>query len=812
MAGGKGTRLKPLTCSIPKPMVPIMNKPNMEYTIELLKNYGITDIAVTLAHLPNNIIDYFNTGKKWDVNLNYFIEDTPLGTGGSVKNAEEFINSTILVLSGDALTDLNIKEAIEYHNEKKSKVTLILKRIDIPLEYGVVITDAEGKITQFVEKPSWGEVFSNTINTGMYLLEPEVLEYYKKGENFDFSKDLFPKLLKDNIPMYGYITDNYWNDIGSLSSYVQTHLDILDGKLNKNIINLNLSDGMYIGKDTKITGEVAINPPVFIGHNCLIKEGSIIGPYVVLGNNTTINNDVSLKKSILWNNSYLGKGTHLTGSVISNNVKTKNYVEIYENAVIGEECVLGDRVIVKPDIKIWPCKKIQENTIVNQNLVWGTKASKNLFGFKDICGQINVEISPEFASRLGTAFASSLMEDSTIIISSDSYNSSGIIKNALISGILSTGIGVIDVQNLILPANRLAVTEFRASGGIHIRKDFSNDDLVHIEFMDEKGVNISRAAEREIENLFNREDFKRCNADQIKSIIEIKNYINHFFDIGKNMLKHVNEIKRKNLNIVVKSKCKDMQRLAVDYLERIGCNSYEDYTSFNNYMELKQLVLEKKADMGIVVSEDGEKIILIDGKGRVIDQERYEGLALLIILKQGNTKKIVLPYITPSSIEKIAEDYNVEVLHVKSNPSNIMSAMIGMQHQEKAQLSQYILSYNAIWSMGVIVDFLIKKALKLENLVDEIPQIHFIKNKIPCEIKDKGRIIRQIFEDNENEDVELSEGIKITSEKGWTLILPDSEKSLFNVYTEGVSAEYAEELSTFYHDKIEKLLNTKENS
>lgn len=191
MAGGEGTRLRPLTCNIPKPMVPVVNKPVMEHIIELLRKYNLTDIAVTLQYLPNIIKNYFSDGREFDVNLRYYVEDKPMGTAGSVKNAEDFLDDTFVVISGDALTDIDLKKAIDFHFSKKSMATLVLKKVEIPLEYGVVVTDEDGRITRFLEKPSWGEVFSDTVNTGIYILSPEVLKYYNKNEIFDFSKDLF---------------------------------------------------------------------------------------------------------------------------------------------------------------------------------------------------------------------------------------------------------------------------------------------------------------------------------------------------------------------------------------------------------------------------------------------------------------------------------------------------------------------------------------------------------------------------------------------------------------------------------------------
>ncbi|AOY78298.1 nucleotidyl transferase [Clostridium formicaceticum] len=810
MAGGKGTRLKPLTCSIPKPMVPILNKPTMEYTIQLLRQYEINDIAVTIAHLPTVITDYFGTGEKWGVQLEYFTEDVPLGTGGSVKNAEGFIDDTFIVLSGDSLTDINIKKALAFHEQKKSKATLILKNEPVPIEYGVVITDHDGKITRFLEKPSWGEVFSNTINTGMYILEPEVLQYYQKGDNFDFSKDLFPKLLADGIPMYGYVTEEYWSDVGALHSYMQTHFDILEGKVNIEIEGHQIEKGIWVGEGVQLNHQVVLNPPVYIGKNCIVGEGSKLDAYTVLGDYSTISKEVSLKRSITWSHVSIGKNSHCSGAVICNNVEIKNHAEIYENAVIGEGSSLEARVMIKPDIKLWPHKKIDENTIVHQNLVWGTKASKTIFGYKDVSGQINIEISPEFASRLGTAFASSLKEEGTIIVSSDFFHASHLIKNALIAGISSTGISVMDIGNMVMPANRFAVKYFKGNGGIHVRMDYTDHNLVHIEFIDKNGANIQRSREREIENLFNREDFKRCNADQIKSVIRIENFKDLYISEGMKLLKNIAAIKRKPPTLLISCKSEAVQGLTSEFLRHIGCQVQEDYRikefiEAKDYLAaMKQQVIARNIDLAAMITEDGEKLILIDKKGRIIQQERYDALIAMMLLREGSAEKLVLSYTSPYMIEKMAKDHHVEVVRVKSHPASIMNAMLNIQ-QDKG-LSQYLLSYNATWAIGMIVDFLVTKDIKLENLVEEMPDLYYIKERIPCDWQDKGRVIRQLVEDNEDQNIELFEGVKINDERGWALILPDSEKPLFNIYTEGFSEEYAQELSLFFREKVKELL------
>jgi len=215
MAGGSGTRLRPLTCDLPKPMVPVLNRPIAEHILNLLKRNSITEVIATLHYLPDVMRDYFQDGSEFGVEMTYAVEEAqPLGTAGCVKNLEELLQETFLVISGDSITDFDLQKAIAFHREKQSKATLVLTRVPNPIEFGVVITDKEDRIQRFLEKPSSSEIFSDTVNTGTYILEPEVLKYLPKNEESDFSQDLFPLLLEIGAPMYGYVAEGYWCDVG----------------------------------------------------------------------------------------------------------------------------------------------------------------------------------------------------------------------------------------------------------------------------------------------------------------------------------------------------------------------------------------------------------------------------------------------------------------------------------------------------------------------------------------------------------------------------------------------------------------------
>jgi mannose-1-phosphate guanylyltransferase/phosphomannomutase len=265
MAGGEGTRLRPLTSNQPKPMVPIVGKPCMEHILELLKLHGLEDVIVTVAFLPQAIRSYFGSGDTLGMDIGYSVEETPLGTAGSVRLAAGQLDDTFLVISGDALCDVDLTRLIAYHREKKASVTIGLKAVDNPLEFGIVVTDDDGRVERFLEKPSWGQVFSDTINTGIYVLEPEVLDHVPTDRPHDFSKELFPLLLEMGRPIYGCVLDGYWQDIGNLDQYRQANFDALDERVNLNIGGIRIRGNVWIGDGVDVHDLEAIEGPAYLG-------------------------------------------------------------------------------------------------------------------------------------------------------------------------------------------------------------------------------------------------------------------------------------------------------------------------------------------------------------------------------------------------------------------------------------------------------------------------------------------------------------------------------------------------------------------
>lgn len=317
LAAGLGTRLRPLTDTIAKPMIPVVNKPVMEHVIELLAGQGFRDLYANIHYRADEIADYFGNGKRWNVDLKYSHEDVLFGTAGGLKRLESFFREdTFVVFSSDLLTNIDLKPIIAFHRKRRALATIALTRVEEPSNYGVVKLDGSGRITAFQEKPSYHEAVSNLASCGIYVFEPEILDYIPAGDFYDFGTDLFPQLFSAGLPLYGYEHDNYWLDIGRIDNYQNGNFDALTGKISIQVPGVNVADGIWVGSDTEIHDSAEITGPLCIGDNCLIQKNTrIVGP-VVIGDNNVINEGTLLQQTIKMPNGHIDKNLNIVGGVI----------------------------------------------------------------------------------------------------------------------------------------------------------------------------------------------------------------------------------------------------------------------------------------------------------------------------------------------------------------------------------------------------------------------------------------------------------------------------------------------------------------
>lgn len=812
MAGGEGTRLRPLTCNRPKPMVPIANKPVMEHIIELLKKHNIKEVAVTLQYMPELIKEYFNNGEEHNISIKYYTEQIPLGTAGSVKNAEDFLDDTFLVISGDALTDIDLTKAIDFHYKKGAMATLVLKKVDIPLEYGVVVTDDDGRVKRFLEKPSWGEVFSDTANTGIYILSPEVLKFFDKNEMFDFAKDLFPILLNEGKPMFGYVTDDYWCDVGDLKAYVQAHKDILDGKVSISIPGKEVQDKIWIDEGVEFESNVTVIAPCIVGRNTKVKKGSLIGSYSVIGEDNILNERSGIKRTIIWKNCVIDKNAQLRGSVLCNKVHMKNNSSTFEYSVIGDDTIVKENAVIKPSIKIWPNKLIDKGVEVNSNLVWGSKFTKSIFGNRGIAGEINVDITPEYASKLGAAYGALFKDKVKIGISSDGSSASNMIKISFTSGLLSAGVEVYDLGKMLLPITRSAVRFYGLGGGIHISTSTDNAARLFIDILDKNGSNINRGVERKIENIFIREDFSRCEGECIKDVKTIPEYSKFY------LRSIINNVKSKKLKykIALNSRSNFIKETMKTLLKDLGCEVELADLRLMNTKTMKESKTSSDVrfftshikfggfDLGVSIEDTSEKMMLVDNKGRIITEDMFIALISLILFKTLKGGTVVVPLSATHVIEKIADENNGKVIRTKTSSQDIMGKIFREGIKEE-MLEQFTMHFDAIAGLVKILDFMSINNYKLSDLVDMIPEFYINRKQVECPWDVKGKVIREIIQDKNNKNIETLEGVKIFSDNGWVLVLPDAEQPVCSVISESDSAEFAEELTNIYVNKIREI-------
>ncbi len=317
MAGGLGSRLYPLTVGRPKPMIPLVNKPVLGHILNLLKRHNFSEVIITARYLSHKIQEYFGDGRHWGVKLHYCIEDTPLGTAGGVKNAQPYLDDQpFLVISGDALTDINLSKLAHFHHQKQSMMTMALKRVSNPSHYGVVVTDAGGHVQYYLEKPGPEQIISNTVNTGIYVVNPEILDLLESQTAYDFSYDVFPNLLAQNIPFFGKVMEGYWCDIGTIQSYTQATFDVLAKKVRGLDLGHYMGHNLWVGGNVDISPKARLSGPLYLGNGVKILGGARIQGPAVIGDHTTINRGAHVERAIVNAHCHIGRGAYLKQTII----------------------------------------------------------------------------------------------------------------------------------------------------------------------------------------------------------------------------------------------------------------------------------------------------------------------------------------------------------------------------------------------------------------------------------------------------------------------------------------------------------------
>ena len=663
MAGGEGTRLRPLTSNQPKPMLPMANRPMMEHVINLLRQHGFEDIVVTVAFMANAIRSYFGDGSEFGVRMVYATEETPLGTAGSVRNARDELDERFVVISGDVLTDIDLTDVVDYHDSKGALATIALKAVEDPLEFGIVITHEDGSIERFLEKPTWGQVFSDTINTGIYVLEPEIFDFIPEGRAVDFSEEVFPAVLEAEKPLFGYVAEGYWEDVGTLEAYLRSHQDILDEKVAVQVSGFPLRPGVWLGKGAEVDPTAEVRGPAIIGDNCHIGADGVLGSYCVIGANVRIGDNTSLERTVVHDNAFLGAGVRLDGCVLGRSCDLRQGVRCEEGVVLGDETFVGAHAVIKSGVKVYPFKTVEAGATVNTSIVWESRGPRTLFGRLGITGLANVDISPELVMRLSMAWASTLEKGSTITASRDTRRAARVLKRAMIVGCNAAGVNVEDLEVATVPVTRFQVRSGRSLGGITVRLFEQDTQSVMIRFFDQDGIDIAEPAQRKIERLYHREEFRRALASEIGDI----GFPPRALELYTAALERHRRRRRHRpagFKMVLDYSFGTASFVMPNVLAKLGAEVLvvNPYAATAAVMasdpraaagHVADLVRASGAHLGAVIDPGGENITLVDDEGRVFSDDETLLLLLDLVVSRVRHAKVALPVSSPMAAEHI---------------------------------------------------------------------------------------------------------------------------------------------------------------
>jgi len=819
MAGGEGSRLRPLTSNLPKPMLPVANRPLMEHIIELLKRHRITDVVVTVQFLSSVLRNYFRDGSDLGVSLSYATEEVPLGTAGSVLGSQDLLSGTFLVISGDALTDIDLNEAIEFHQKRDAVATIVLKRMHDPLEFGIVMTDDEGRIERFLEKPTWGQVFSDTINTGIYVLEPEIFDLIPPDQPFDFSSELFPMMLDKGLPIYGYVADAYWQDVGTTEAYIQAQQDALSGKVAVEIGGFELRPSVWVGEDVDVHPSAQLEGPVLIGDNSVIGAGARVGPFSVIGANALIGDDATVVNGLVMDRAHVGPFARVTGGVMARGASLERGATLEEGAVLGDEVRVGAGALIKSQVKVYPAKTVEAGAIVTESVVRERRARRGLFGAHGVSGLLNVGITPIHAVRLGMAYGTTLKRGSVVVTGRDGSRAARTMKRAIIAGLNSTGVTCHDLELTPMPVTRFTVRSEQASGGIVVRTPPGDPESVEIRLFDGDGADLAETTQRKIERIFFREDYRRAGPLKLGEL-EYPPHALEQYSSGLLRVLDAAAIRARAPKVVVDFAYGSVSVVGPALFGRLGC----DILGVNGYVDEQRPSLSSEdlerllqgvadhvrnsgSDLGVLLEPGGEIAHLVDDLGRVVDQER-----LLLAFLRHESERGAGTLAVPVSCSWACEDIAAAAGATLQRTATGLPALMARAHRpdvgfagnaEGALIFPALMpAPDAIMTFCKGLEMLATAGRPLSEIVDDLPEVHVVRRDVPTPWDRKGAVMRHVASVAAPGKLVLLDGVKVVENDRWALIVPLPDEPACRVWAEAPTIADAETLVDRWADVV----------
>ena len=743
MAGGQGTRLRPLTCDCPKPMLPLMGRPLMRYAVDLLHECGVTEIAATLGYLPEVVTEAFGG------ELRYYIEKTPLGTAGSVRAAAEFLGERFIVLSGDGIADFDLAAAVRFHEEHCALATLILKACDFPQEYGVVCADADGRIQSFHEKPGRCDVISNLVNTGAYILEPEVLERIPKDRPFDFGHDLFPMLVAEGQPVYGWETRGYWCDVGDIGAYLRVHRDALRGKIHL--------PGLRVGD-------------VYISPDAVVEPGAVVADFSVVGAGCRIEAGASVKRSVLFDGVHVRAGAQLRGCAVGTDAVVGEGAQLFEESVVGSRSEVGARACLHAGVKLWPGKALPGGEHPEENVVWGFSEQRRFE---------NGALLAHSPAQCSTALAGcvTLLRPREILIARAPSSVAAAMWHAAASGAMAQGARVIDGGVCAPGQLRHTQAALRADCAVLVMED-------RILLLNARGAIFSERECRGILRMCARQDF----AVPFSSITRTMQ------SAGDTELTYVADLAalfegdaRQVPPVCLCCADTHLLSLAERAFERAGLRVRTEWNPEDFAPE--------QGEIGIVLSTDGG-ICMPTG----FDEPARQLMCAWTALESGETS-LLLPPDATRAIDELCARRGAEAEYLPGEHA------VWMNELAKRYPAQFRLQFDGIACALAFLSRLTARGISIREWRARMPRAYRVFRDVAVPREDAGRMIGALAKSAP--DSETGGGVRFPAKNGWAWLAPNEADGSFHLMAEGRSMEAARELFDFYDGRIGEILKKK---
>ncbi len=750
MAGGEGSRLRPLTCDMPKPMARLCGRPMLEYILDLLALHGIREAALTLRYLPGQIVEHFPEGTYKGIKLDFVEETSPLGTAGGVKNACQPEDDNILIISGDALCDFDLAAFAAYHKKGGAAVTILGKQVEDPREYGLIDVDDTGKVAGFIEKPAFSQAVSDLANTGIYMLSKRALALIPHGESFDFARDLFPLLLSRGETLHCWEGQGYWCDIGDLDTYISCQRDMLHGRVKCSLPEM----GPVTGRPTG----VKIQQPVYIGKNVVLEDDALIEAGSVLDDGCTVGRGARITGSVVLQGAHIARGATLTGSLVCAGASVKAGAMLFEGSTVGAGAVVGEQASVAAGIKIWPGKKVADFSRATLHVKVGGD-SRFFFGDDGISGQVGVELTPEFCARVGAAVGS-LNPGARIAVGSSTHRSSEVLKDALTAGIRSTGAHVVDFGSNFASQFEFSMNFCAIEVGVFIR----GDSRACLQVLTE-GLPATRQIERNIEGMLARGEFVRCSYDGMGDRVDMSGvgalYRSHLMRLAPGGLSGL-EGRVRSQNVAIQS-------LLRETLEKLGCG---------------------EGELTVEISEQGDRLRIFEPSAGTV-----RGHTILAMCAAGEMERgldVALPYDAPRTIDSMAAEMGRKVLRYLDTPAD--------NSDEKARK----LAKTQLWNRDALMQTVMFLHLAqrwggVSKLLERYKGFDVASRTLETKPGGSAALLRQV---SRHQPGVITEGVLVEDKRGVVLLKPLKRGDGVRILAEAASSETARELC----DSMEELL------